>query len=498
MAKLSSINRVVLRNSIQLRFKMSQRSGYPAQIISINSESDGSGQIYKLDAETLQTLLVKDEVVKNRLIVPISIAGAMRTGKSFLLDFFLRYLYAEYKHHDVTNWMGNEDSSLKGFTWQGGMERVTSGIQIWSQLFLYDAPNGDEMAILLMDTQGIFDHESTAKDNTIIFAISTMLSSRLIYNISRNLQENDLQHLQMFSEYGKIALKQTGMTPFQNLTFLIRDWGSPSDAPFGAEGGKIIIEKKIMPNKAKQKKEVFETREHIVSCFEKINCYLMMNPGLEVTENEDFDGKLKDIRPKFIEQLKHFVPYILAPENLIPKTINGRKIKAGELFNYFISYMEFFNSKEMPTPESIFNATAKANNLTAESAGYEYYCSNFLAIKGMIHKIEDLDKMHATFKNQAVEKFNAEEKMGSTEFIGTYRKMLQKKCDDLYNPLREKACEKLKDGPFDANFIVQFLMLILKGLEAASEAVSNTIDKFKNKIDNITDIFRKLDIFLIK
>lgn len=48
-----------------------------------------------------------------------------------------------------------------------------------------------------MDTQGTFDSNSTVKDNATVFALSTMLSSVQIYNLSQNIEEDDLQHLQV-------------------------------------------------------------------------------------------------------------------------------------------------------------------------------------------------------------------------------------------------------------------------------------------------------------
>lgn len=49
---------------------------------------------FQLDEDALRGVLMKEEL-KDRFVVVVSVAGAFRHGKSFLLDFFLRYLDAK-------------------------------------------------------------------------------------------------------------------------------------------------------------------------------------------------------------------------------------------------------------------------------------------------------------------------------------------------------------------------------------------------------------------
>ena len=68
---------------------------------------------------------------------------------------------------------------------------------MWSDVFLTDLADGRKIAVFLLDTQGAFDSQSTVRDCATVFALSTMISSVQIYNLSQNIQEDDLQHLQV-------------------------------------------------------------------------------------------------------------------------------------------------------------------------------------------------------------------------------------------------------------------------------------------------------------
>ncbi|GFN99090.1 Atlastin-3, partial [Plakobranchus ocellatus] len=211
--------------------------GYPVQIVLATDNHQ-----FELDEDALSQILLRSDV-RNKKVSLVSVAGSFRKGKSFLLDFFLRFLSAK----GSPEWLGDEEAPLEGFSWRGGSERDTTGILMWSEPFIVKNRSGEEVVVLLMDTQGAFDSESTVKDCATIFALSTMLSSVQVFNLTQNIQEDDLQHLQLFTEYGRLALEDNDNVskPFQALQFLVRDWSFPYEAPYGATGGRTILEKRL-------------------------------------------------------------------------------------------------------------------------------------------------------------------------------------------------------------------------------------------------------------
>lgn len=55
---------------------------------------------------------------------------------------------------EANNWLGDENEPLMGFPWKSSSKRETTGILFWPDVFLYDSPNGNHIAIFLVDTQG--------------------------------------------------------------------------------------------------------------------------------------------------------------------------------------------------------------------------------------------------------------------------------------------------------------------------------------------------------
>ena len=186
----------------------------PLQLVKVGDDSE-----FELCSENLEEVV--SQIPDGMKVSVVSVVGAFRTGKSFLLNFFLRYL----RHGNVDDmsedWMVKDGENMSegnmndpssttssiSFGWRGGEERNTTGIWMWSEPFIRKMPNSHEnIAVLLVDTQGMFDNETTMTVTAQIFGLSTLISSYQIYNVDKRIQEDNLQHLALFSEYGRMAL----------------------------------------------------------------------------------------------------------------------------------------------------------------------------------------------------------------------------------------------------------------------------------------------------
>lgn len=399
-------------------------NGHPVQIVIAKND-----HVFELDENALAEILLSEDI-RDKHVVVLSVAGAFRKGKSFLLDFFLRYL----EHDRSPDWIGDDDTPLTGFTWRGGSERDTTGILMWSKIFTIPLPSGEKVAVILLDTQGAFDSESTVKDCATVFALSTMISSVQVYNLSQNIQEDDLQHLQLFTEYGRLAMEDSTERPFQRLQFLVRDWSFPYEAEYGMSGGHKILERRLQISD-KQHPELQQLRRHISSCFNNISCFLMPHPGLRVATNPNFDGRLLDIEFDFKKQLQVLVPLLLSSENLVLKEINGQKITARELLEYFKAYIKIYQGDELPEPKSMLQATAEANNLSAVATAKDLYVKEMEKVCGGDHPYlssSKLQRRHEKLKERAIETFKNTRKMGGSDFSATYEEKLAIEIDDSF------------------------------------------------------------------
>lgn len=109
-----------------------------------------------------------------------------------------------------------------------------------------------------------------------------MVSSMQIFNVNSQIREDKLDFLSLFINYGRLALENDEETrPFQQLQFLVRDWSSPYEIPYGMEGGQQYLDDVLTYNE-KDNSQIIDVRKFIQQCFSRIDCCLMPFPGMKV------------------------------------------------------------------------------------------------------------------------------------------------------------------------------------------------------------------------
>eukprot|EP00980_Cylindrotheca_fusiformis_P031089 scaffold25815_cov147-Cylindrotheca_fusiformis.AAC.1 len=411
------------------------------QIISIGSEEDQ----YAFTFHEKKLNAIMSRIPPGWKVAVVSVVGAFRTGKSFLLSWFLRYLHyqAHQEEHDGTPWYEQFDSlGNNAFHWSGGADRNTTGIWMWSQPH-FITRGSESVAVLLVDSQGMFDNETTMSLTASIFGLSTLLSSYQIYNVEKRIQEDNLQQLALFSEYARLALEadqvhedNINIKPFQKIEFVVRDWQNFEDEDDFEQMDKEMKEyfEKVIADR--DAKDLQETREQINSCFESASCYAFVHPGKHVTK-KSYKGEVKQIDETFVKLLDRYCRRVFSPENLEPKSIQGREVTAVELGSYIKAYAEMFASgASFPEASTMLEATSSANNTNAVNMAIAQYketmnriagpkCSNYI-------RAQELEDDHKIIMGKALQLFDSMATFGNKSSIQGARGLVIEQINEDY------------------------------------------------------------------
>jgi atlastin len=350
----------------------------------------------------------------------LSIAGDFRKGKSFFLNLLLRCLHSGGDE----GWLSDGESPIKGFSWRGGSTRDTSGMLMWPDAFCFMHPSGEEVAIVLMDTQGAFDGEHNIGDTATVFALSFLTSSVQIFNLMKQIQEDNLQYLQILVEYGKLMTTESDRhKPFQKLLFLVRDWPKSylDEYSFGFTGGQRYLNSKL-ESITKSDEQLKSVRDQIKHSFDDLACFLMPHPGL-IVEEKQFNGKLSDIEPAFLAQVKKLASTLFKPENLVTKQVFGIQVTGNGLYHLIKSYLETYKNGTLPEPNSMFEATAEGHNRAVFAEAKQSYKKELDEICGYKTghlNVEDLFAKLETAREEFLNKLNLIKELNGKNIIKTH------------------------------------------------------------------------------
>ncbi|KAK4273087.1 hypothetical protein QN277_021552 [Acacia crassicarpa] len=265
-------------------------------------------------------------------IAAVAVIGPYRSGKSFLLNQLLSL------------------SCYEGFGVGHMRDTKTKGIWVWGTPIDLDI-DGVRTSVFYLDTEGF---ESIGKSNVYddrIFALATVLSSVLIYNLPETIREADISRLSFAVElaeefYGRVKGQDVAFEPSKLLWLIQRDFLQ------GKSVQELVNEAlRHVPNTDRDKNidMVNQIRDSLAIMGDNSTAFSLPQPHLQRTKLCDMkDIELDRAYVKRREQLKKLVASIIRPKIVQGKSLNGK-----EFVSFLEQILEALNKGEIPSTGSL-------------------------------------------------------------------------------------------------------------------------------------------------
>ncbi|KAL9227549.1 hypothetical protein vseg_003226 [Gypsophila vaccaria] len=265
-------------------------------------------------------------------IAAVAVIGPYRSGKSFLLNQLLSLPCNE------------------GFGVGHMRDTKTKGIWVWGTPIEVKV-DGVKTSVIYLDTEGF---ESIGKSNVYddrIFALATVMSSVLIYNLPETVREADISRLSFAVElaeefYGRVKGQDVAFNPAKLLWLIQRDFLQ------GKSVQQMVNEAlKRVPNENDDKdlEQVNQIRESLAIMGDNSTAFSLPQPHLQRTHLCELNDT--DLDPAYVrkrEQLKEVVASIVHPKIVQGKMLNGKDFVA-----FLEKIIEALNKGEIPTTGSL-------------------------------------------------------------------------------------------------------------------------------------------------
>ncbi|XP_008776501.1 guanylate-binding protein 4-like isoform X2 [Phoenix dactylifera] len=233
----------------------------------------------------------------------------------------------------------------------------TKGIWVWGspvELVI----DGTKVSVLYLDTEGF---ESVGKSNVYddrIFALATVMSSVLIYNLPETIREADISRLSFAVEiaeefYGRVKGQDVAFEPAKLLWLIQRDFLQGKSVQ---EMVNEALRRVPNDNGDKNINQINQIRESLAIMGDNSTAFSLPQPHLQRTKLCELkDSELDPMYVKKREQLKRLVASIARP-----KIVQGKHLNGKEFVSFLKQILEALNQGEIPSTGSLVEVFNKA------------------------------------------------------------------------------------------------------------------------------------------
>lgn len=231
----------------------------------------------------------------------VAVVGKFHSGKSFLMNQLM--------------------GKSAGFGIGPSVQPKTMGIWMWGQPLVYISPKtGQKINLVFLDTEGFAANNVTENYDAKVFAVSTLMSSHLLYNSVKIIDQSDIDYLELLARRTQLfALRSQlskskwsdfnhDMLTFPPLTWVVQDFvqethnfETPSEWLHRLMGG--------------HSRESDNYTISLLDIFERVDCHTLFIPAfdrdlltdLSRATDEDLSPDYKRERDQLMKKLKHQV-----------------------------------------------------------------------------------------------------------------------------------------------------------------------------------------------
>nr|DBA18958.1 TPA: hypothetical protein GDO54_014848 [Pyxicephalus adspersus] len=366
-----------------------------APICLIEKLQDGRLQV---NAEAIEIL----SKIKQPLAV-VATVGMYRTGKSYMMNKLAGF--------------------EKGFQLGATVQGKTKGIWMWC----VPHPRLKEHTLVLLDTEGLGDvQKGNKKNDTNIFCLSVLLSSVLVYNSIRTIDEDAVEKLRFVGELAELIKVRSGDNEdnecqfsrhFPSFIWLVRDFTLNLEMDGKEITEDEYLENALLPGECQltaivSAEETEETSMRIHSqhairmYFNTRKCFVFDSPTGDKNILQRMDEvSVEDLSSIFVEQCQRFCEYIY--KNAEVKYLDDITPVSGEILGQLVyKYTEALSSSGIVCMEDTVIRISEEQNKAAVQEATEYYEKR---MKERVHfpteTLEEFVEISAKCEEEALEIF---------------------------------------------------------------------------------------------
>ncbi|XP_059809245.1 guanylate-binding protein 1-like [Hypanus sabinus] len=361
-------------------------------------------------------------------MVVVSVVGAARSGKSYLMNCLAGNNY--------------------GFSVDSSVQAHTKGIWMWCR----SLPQRPNEVLLLLDTEGLGDPEKGDIHNDhFIYSLAVLLSSVLIYNGQRNIDQQSLQDLHFVTELSKrIQMKSQPdgsdnwdfVRFFPEFVWVIRDLtlkleinGKPMTPDDYLEHSLKLKDGEI----SEQDKKYNELRRCIRNNFPSRCCFALPMPTHVNFLNDLQKLEDCDLNEDFFWKRKDLINYIHSHKRV--KRLPGGQLVTGRRFAELTrAYMAMMADGILPCVEGSVARLTEVENQAAVAEALKFYDDEMKKLS----ESDDLtmSKLIENYLMNSRKAFDIFRRRSMNDNICEYIQQLEEKMSSTYEFLLAKIKEK--------------------------------------------------------